>query len=290
MLGWRLAANAQLEGIQMSYSTFFRSLLASGGVILLLAPAPANAQIVRRYAGGGVAVRAPFVRVDVGPYGATSVRAPFVAVDDPGSVRIGRRQRRWLRRHPELAPPQEGAGYYGQPNEAQAMRPTLAQARPLPTAEELAALDDVTLMQTLRDLSAELAYSLERFDKADGWQRYLALPSDALGSPGVEPVEIRLDVLEKQLTRYDKVATGAEFSKIAALPSFAPTHAALSLVIERFSEDGSATVDLDPFGDYRQDSEDDPGPVTEQNEDELLPSPPPSPEPRRGQRSILKRR
>src|SRR5262245_46550155 len=33
--------------------------------------------------GGGVHVRAPFVRVDVGPYGGVSVRAPFTAVDVP---------------------------------------------------------------------------------------------------------------------------------------------------------------------------------------------------------------
>ena len=270
----------------MSYSTFLRSLLASGGAILFLVPAPAEAQIVRRYAGGGVAVRAPFVRVDVGPNGATSVRAPFVAVDDPGSVHVGWRQRRRLRRHPELAEAEAGVAPYGQPNQTQAMRPTLAQPRPLPAAEELASLDDVTLIQTLRDLSAHLAYSLQRFDKAAGWQRYLALPYDALGSPGVEPVELHLDVLEKQLARFDKVATRAELAKIAALPSFAPTHIALGLVVERFSGPAPAPIDLDPFGDNSHD----PGPVTEPAERELLPSPPPSPEPRRGQRSILKRR
>ena len=159
----------------------------------------------------------------------------------------------------------------------------------------------MTLVETLRNLSAHFAYSLERFDKAAGWQRYLALPGDALGSPGIEPVAIRLDVLEKQLARYDKVATGAEYAKIADLPSFAPTHAALGLVVERFSDERPMTVDPDPFGDNRND----PGPVTEgsttegstvqgskveQDKSELLPSPPPSPEPRRGERSIIRRR
>jgi hypothetical protein len=165
----------------------------------------------------------------------------------------------------------------------------------------LAALDVVALVETLGNLSAHLAYSLERFDKAAGWQRYLALPGDALGSPGVEPVAIRLDVLEKQLARYDKVATGAEYAKIADLPSFAPTHGALRLVVERFSADGPAIVDPDPFGDNRHDtSGHDPGPVTqgskvegsklEQGKGELLPSPPPNPEPRRGERSIIRHR
>jgi len=275
----------------MSCSTFLRTLLAVAGAVFMLVPAPADAQIVRRYAGGGVTVRAPFVRVDVGPYGATSVRAPFVAVDDPGGVYIGPR-RRWMRRPLYMAPP-EGAAY--------AMRPTLAQARPLPTAEELAVLDVVTLVETLRHLSEHLAYSLERFDKAAGWQRYLVLPGDALGSPGIEPVAIRLDVLEKQLARYDKVATGAEFAKIADLPSFAPTHGALRLVVEQFSAEEPVMVDPDPFADNRHD----PGPVTEgstvqgsklegskleQVESELLPSPPPSPEPRRSERSIIRHR
>ncbi|MCH9040447.1 MAG: hypothetical protein IIC23_13810, partial [Chloroflexi bacterium] len=74
------------------------------------------------------------------------------------------------------------------------------------------------------------------------------------GRCGVEPVAIRLDVLEKQLARYDKVATGAEFVKIAALPSFAPTHVALRLVVERFSEGGPAmVVPPDPFAENRDD-------------------------------------
>ncbi len=45
-------------------------------------PRACNAQ--RVWVGeGGVRVRAPFVRVDVGPYGGVSVRAPFAAVDVP---------------------------------------------------------------------------------------------------------------------------------------------------------------------------------------------------------------
>lgn len=274
----------------MFQSTFFRALLAVGGAVVMLAPPSAEAQIVRRYAGGGVAVRAPFVRVDVGPYGGTSVRAPFVAVDDPGGVYVGRR-RRFLRRQMYMAPPEAVPQNAAQPDEAYAMRPTPAEARPLPTAEELAALDLESLVGTLRNLSAHLDYSLERFDKAAGWQQYLALPGDALGSPGTKQMAIRLDVLQKELARFDKVAAGAEFAKIAALPSFAPTHEALRLVVERFSEEGPVIVDPDPFGDGHLD----PGPVTEDStaehdERELLPSPPPSPEPRSGERSILRRR
>jgi hypothetical protein len=268
----------------MFCSTFFRTLLGVGAAIVMLFPAPAEAQIVRRYAGGGVAVRAPFVRVDVGPYGETSVRAPFVAVDDPGGVYVGPR-RRWMRRPLYAAPPEGAAPYYGQPGAAPLQQPAPAEFRPLPTSEELAVLDVPTLLQVLRDLSATLQYELQRFDKADGWQRYLALSDDALGNPGAEQVAIRLDVLQKQLARFEKVAAGGQFAKIAALPSFAPTHEALRLVVERFSEGGPAMV---PPSD--DDYSHDPGPVTERGESELLPAPPPSPEPRRGERSILKPR
>ena len=252
-------------------------MFAVGGALCLLIPMPAEGQIVRRYPGGGVSVRAPFVRVDVGPYGATSVRAPFVAVDDPGGVWVGPGRRRM--RRPGFA---EASPYHGQ---VQAMHPPLAEAPPLPTPEQLSAMDLVTLVGTLRDLSGTLQQSLRRFDDPVGWQRYLEIPEDALGSPGMENLEVRLDVLEKQLTRYDKVAVGQKFAKIAAIPTFQATHAALQLVVERFSEAGPVLID--PAAENWQK---DPGPVTEPEDGELLPAPPPSPEPRQGEHSILKRR
>ena len=73
--------------------------------------------------GGGVHVRAPFVRVDVGPYGGVSVRAPFTSIDTRG------------RYYP-----------YGPP-------PVIIERRiqepPIPTADELAAMDDERLRRTL---------------------------------------------------------------------------------------------------------------------------------------------
>ena len=44
-------------------------------------------QMVRVYRGGGVSVRAPFVRVQVGPNGQRFIRAPFVAIDTAGRRR-----------------------------------------------------------------------------------------------------------------------------------------------------------------------------------------------------------
>lgn len=54
-------------------------------ILVIAAPTAAQAQIVRFGMGGGVSVRAPFVRVDVSPYGGTQVRAPFTSVDTGGS-------------------------------------------------------------------------------------------------------------------------------------------------------------------------------------------------------------
>lgn len=265
----------------MLHSTFFRTVFGICGALVMSLPTPAEAQIVRRYAGGGVAVRAPFVRVDVGPYGATSVRAPFVAVDDPGTVYVGpggRRLRRPMYAYGVMPPGAPGAPLVGQEQLA------LTAGRPLPTGEELAAMDLPTLVATMHELMATLQFELERFDKADGWQRYLALPEDALSGPG-EEVSVRLDELQKQLARFDKVAGGGQFTKIAALPSFPATHEALRLLVEQFNEGGPAMVPPQDAEFSR-----DPGPVTERDESELLPAPPPSPEPRRGERSILKQR
>ena len=252
-------------------------LLCCSALMWWDAPQPAAGQIVRRYPGGGVSVRAPFVRVDVGPYGGTSVRAPFVAVDDPGGVYIGPRRR--LLRRPRFA---EAPPYYGQ---VETTQPTLATRPPLPTAEELAALDLVSLVGTLRDLSRALQEALQRFDDPTGWQRYLALPEDALGAPGTDEVAIQLSVLQERLERYDQVATGGKFAKIAEMPSFVATHTALELVVARFAEAGPVLGEPDA-DDWRHD----PGPITEEIESEPLPAPLPQTDPRRGERSILKRR
>lgn len=268
----------------MFFATSLRALIVGTSALLTLWPESADAQFVRRYAGGGVAVRAPFVRVDVGPYGETSVRAPFVAVDDPGATYVGPGQRRRGR-------PGYGPGYYGQ------VAPNPQPARPLPTPAELAALDLPQLVQTFRELEATLQYELGRFDKAAGWQQYLAVPPEALGDPTADPIAVELNVLEKQLGRFDNVAAGGEFAKIAASPSFPATHEALRLVVERFAgSDPGPGADPGPgpamVPPQDEDYSKDPGPVTE-SESEELPAPPPSPEPprmqRSGERSILKK-
>jgi len=263
-----------------------RTLIGMGTIALLFSfSLSADAQIVRRYARGGVAVRAPFVRVDVGPGGATSVRAPFVAIDDPGGVYIGRRGRRRL-----YAQQQPAAGYgapYQEPTLA--AQPTYVDAYPLPTTEQLAAMNDLELINTVWDLSARLDARFARFDTGDSWQRYLGFPANAFSKPGVQPVEIRLDALVKTLARFDSVSDNPEFAKIAGLPIFIATKAALRQAVERFQsgsvrEGGPQMVDpSDPF----------PAPSDSEPADpnEVLPTPEPTTRAAatRGERSILKK-
>lgn len=258
--------------------------------ILLLMPAcflglqvsTSEAQIVRRFPGGGVAIRAPFVRVNVNPWGGTSVRAPFVGIDS-GAVRIG--QQRRIARRQWRAERRAAIEAQAEPavSQVQAPAPTPAQAPPLPSPEQMAEMEMAELLATLRDMSRLLDDSLLKFDEPGGWQQYLEIPDDALGTPGVSEVALQSELLEKQLNRYRNVSVGEKFRKIAEMPSFAATHAALELVMERVEELGAEAVQ--PAED---DWQYDPGPVTAPQPQEALPVPP-NPEPRRGERSILKR-
>ncbi len=261
-------------GLQIALSLFAITFVLAGD---------ANSQIVRRYPGGGLTVRAPFVRVDVGAYGGTSVRAPFVAVD-PGAVQVGPRRRllrRQIRAERRALEQTEQSQSFGQ---VQAEPPTLAETPPLPSPAELEALELTELVSALRDLSRILHDSLEKFDDPTGWQRYLEIPDTALGSPGIEEVAIDLSALEKKLDRFRNVANDAEFAKISKLQPFKATLFTLELVVDRFTQAGPILGD--PDGSQRQQ---DPGPVTAPDDSsELLV--PPSPEPRSGERSILKRR
>ncbi len=205
----------------------FPALIGLGGALLMFLPTPAEAQIVRRFPGGGLQVRAPFVRVNVGPYG-TSVRAPLVAVD-PGSVRIGLRRRfapvpqqvAPVVRRPVVAVPRSGdlsdRGY---------VLPDRGYV-PFPTAEELAAMDDLTLLTAVNDLGYSLDVRLARLETGAGWQRYLRIPASAPTAHSEKFVQT--------LARYDSVADNPEFAKIAGLPSFIATKAALRQVVARLA-------------------------------------------------------
>ncbi len=267
-----------------------RTFIGFGAIALSLLTLSADAQIVRRYARGGVAVRAPFVRVDVGPGGATSVRAPFVAVDDPGGVYIGRHRRRRL--YAQQQPPVAGYGApYREPTLA--AQPAYVDNSPLPTTEQLAAMNDLELINTVWDLSARLDARLARFDTGDGWRRYLGFPADAFSEPGVQPVEIRLDALVKTLARFDSVSDNPEYGKIAGLPIFIAAKAALRQAVTRFQSGSHHEGNLREGGPQMVDPSD-PSPAPSNSEsdnpNEVLPTPEPATHSAatRGERSILK--
>jgi len=247
-----------------------RVICGFGCVISLLLTSPAEAQLVRvRRGGGEVHVRAPFVRVDVWPGGATSVRAPFTAVDSPGRVYVGPRGRL--------------LGPYG--------RQAVVQARPFPSKQDLAAMDDVALFATLRDVSMRLNLRLARLNTGAGWQRYLALSEEALGGPASEsnaglPPTIRVDLLQNALVRFDRTAENPEYLKIATLPSFVATQATLRKVVERFA--GPQIIEPSGANSPRTEA---PSKPQDLDQNELLPTPAPEPRPATssGERSILRR-
>lgn len=265
----------------------FCFLLAVGCLLYVATSGVAEAQIVRRFGGGGVQVNAPFVRVNVGPGGGTSVRAPFVAVNRPGRSFLGRRRRM-------LAQPQ-----YAAPTQRNTPKPKPVEQKPeeadvdelpYPTADQLAEMDDAALVETTREMMARLHYRLSRLNTGKGWQDYLVLSREILGSPGAPPEAAQRAAIASVLPRYQSVQDNPQFAKISGLPSFVATFAALQEVDRR-------GMGAQPNGPVISDPnvlEENPNNVTPPAESlEILPTPEPTavvPNPKRGERSILKRK
>ncbi len=154
-------------------------------------------QIVRRYADGSVRVRAPFVRVYVGPNGETSVRAPFTNVESPG------------RRH-------------------------LRSRRGQPTPADPASLDWQTVRRMLRSGVARLDRQLDRLATGQGWKEYLQ--TDMLGGLVMDDVNVppdadSVELLREALTLYDTTSQKEQFRAIASLRGFQTVHIALSELV-----------------------------------------------------------
>jgi len=265
---------------------FFRlhTLIGISGALIMLLPVEAEAQIVRRFAGGGVQVNAPFVRVNVGPRG-TSVRAPFTAVDTPGRVFIGRRRRMLAQpqyaAQPQAANPVQRPRRSGQQPQRAAPQPAVGETLPYPTASQLAAMDDRALIETLRDMMSRLDQRLTLLKTGVGWQRHLVLSTEVLGELGAPPEVAQLAAMQKALPRYHSVADQPEFMKISSLPSFVAIHAALQEILSRFSAAESGQLELgNPRGTEAAPDE----------SREILPTPDSAeiPEATRGEHSILK--
>jgi hypothetical protein len=189
------------------HSAAIALLSALSGVIFFATATPGFAQRVW-VDGGGVRVRAPFVRVDVGPYGGVSVRAPFAAVDVPPRAYYYESD-------------------YGAPYiiERRVVEPSF------PTAAELTAMDADQLNQALRNISQRLHDRLARFDTGPTWQVYLQLSSEAVDAS--IPADERTAALAKLLDRFHKVAADPQYPMISGLPAFTAMAAALNEAVSR---------------------------------------------------------
>jgi hypothetical protein len=157
-------------------------------------------------------VRAPFVRVDVGPAG-VSVRAPFAAVDVP-------RRDFWR----ESAPYGPGA--------------TIVEPA-MPPAQAIASLSDERLLNLLITVGRRLRIDLSRFDTGERWQRYLRVPVETIGDPSRSADE-RRDVLTTTIERFGNVAADPQYAMIASLPSFKASQAILAELATRTETSQSA--------------------------------------------------
>jgi hypothetical protein len=195
-------------------------LICVGGGSLGFFATTSTAQV---WVGGGVHVRAPFVRVDVGPYGGVSVRAPFTAIDVPSRAYYYER-------------------YYGPPVvfERRIVEPAY------PTAAELASMDRAQLGDALLSISRRLHDRLGRFDTGNTWQRYFRLPEDAVDLS--TDSNDRTTALTTLLEKFQRIDSNPQYSMIARLPAFTAMVEALNEVVSRSvvgdGPNGSAIEDL----------------------------------------------
>lgn len=206
----------------MTWFTMRSVIFTAVGSLLLMQPF-ATAQRVR-VDGGGVRVRAPFVRVDVGPYGGVSVRAPFAAVDVPPTD--------YFYSGPDYQPPV----IY----EHRTVLPAL------PDAIELAEMSDAELRRATIMISERLHNDLRRFDTGATWQRYFRLHDAVINRS--TPTDIRIEATIKLLERFYKIADDSQYSMISRLPSFVAMQEALNETVARYEEGrGPRDPDTDPF-------------------------------------------
>jgi|GEM_PF-6182713 len=302
----------------MSFFQLRTILFGTSAVLTLFYAEATEAQIVRRGVGGGIQVNAPFVNVNVGP-GGTSVRAPFTAINTPGRVSVppgraylGRRRR--FRAQAQVAAPQPATSQrrpaparVATPRQipTRAKQPTILDVDrlPYPTTSQLAAMDDATLIETLRQTMARFNYRLSLLKTGEGWQDYLVLSREQLGAPGAPPEAAQLQAIQTVLPRYASVQNDAQFVKIATLPSFVAAYNCLQKAKRRL--DGvMLDSEVQPEGPWitnpsstaptstgpNNNGPTNTGPASRNQE--ILPTPEPAslPNATRGERSILKRK
>lgn len=190
------------------------AVVVTSSVLFAFVAEPSEAQ--RVWVGdGGVRVRAPFVRVDVSPYGGVSVRAPFAAVDVPPRDYDG--------------PPDN---IYNDPGYSARVIPGPRAAQPaLPTGTELQAMTTEQLNTTLQQLSQRLHDRLQRFDTGETWQGYFRLSPDSIDLAA--PADKRMADLVELLERFHKIAADPQYSMIARVPEFRAMEAAVHEAVTR---------------------------------------------------------
>jgi hypothetical protein len=219
-----------------------------------------QAQIVRFGRGAGVYVRAPYVggiRVGVGPVFPGVIGVPvrpllprrrFAVVPPVPAI-------------PPTAPPRYAPG--ATTAMARAAAPTQAPARfrQFPSARELAALDDGSLLNALVDAATQLDADVAQFNTGAGWRDYFRLPDDALPPPTQDGrVLLGFNSLKATLDKVNAIADDSAYPMISGLASFVATQQALTEVINRYgrpADDAADTGETPPQG-------------------EELPTPPPS--------------
>ena len=75
------------------------------------------------------------------------------------------------------------------------------------------------------------SYALLQQSLTDNWRTYLKLPAEAT-SGNTAPTAASLQPV---MVHYDKIATDPAYAKVAALPGFADTHAALKSLASELS-------------------------------------------------------
>lgn len=237
-------------------------------VALISVASWADAQIVRVGPFGGVRVRAPFVSVDVLPYGGgTRVRAPFTAVDagpygyPPGFPRAYRTLPGY--RTPPVYPapvypvpsyPRSGGYVYPQPEDRQ------QSARPATTSSARTALA-VAAQQLKRNLSA-------RRNDSQVWLDYLQPDRIIDAMKRGESA----DSLRNLLGNYDGVVANGGLSSVSNTPGFRETHAWLRALIEN-----RTTADAEKPAPSKQSVlPPEPAPIPPPQQDTDLPEPPPA--------------
>jgi hypothetical protein len=189
-------------------------VLGSLGAVSWLAASTSRAQIVD-VSPGGVHVRTPFVSVDVFRGGVVHVRAPYTAVDVGG-------------RPYDNGPPPYVVG-----------RPI--SPVPLPTAQELAAMDADALRQSVRLAAERLHYRLNRFNTGYTWQRYLRVPDEVLADASSGDEQYQL-AITNWLQRFRKISDEPQYRRIAELPEFVAMQALLSEAASRSIGSSSASA------------------------------------------------